>query len=369
VRQVPLSPTAFAGALQEVGSLPLRVEYDRIFLYRCLAAGRSAGPQRYAATDFLTPDERRSIARRLEAFLAAFRVREADRAFEPWARGVEERLDIRLRREPRSAIPITDQYASAGRSLAGYLLETKQREPDDVPGLLADTRTLGALEPPRRGELLASIAVDPPFFFEHPDIDPNGPASDLFLDDLVRLAVRVPPHLGELDLPLANAALYLRRDPDAVRRKVDDMSRARFLDLCDTAPPLGTRLTPAAVRAALDLVAPGERIRFIYGRLKLERAGAVEADRGVYWLLGVADRMVVFALRDDRPALVWSNEVAAETERVDSWLGPACRLRGGAWHEESDDARPAWIIPGLPFHRFHDFFAPILAAHTSRPSP
>ena len=49
VSQFPLSRDSLAHALREVGALQLRSEYDRIFLYRCLANRKSAGPERYSA--------------------------------------------------------------------------------------------------------------------------------------------------------------------------------------------------------------------------------------------------------------------------------------------------------------------------------
>src|SRR5262245_3821773 len=45
VSQFPLSRDSLSHALREVGSLQLRSEYDRTFLYRCLAARKSAGPR------------------------------------------------------------------------------------------------------------------------------------------------------------------------------------------------------------------------------------------------------------------------------------------------------------------------------------
>src|SRR4051812_11784860 len=47
VSEFPLSRDSLSHALREIGALELRSEYDRVFLYRCLANRKSAEPERY----------------------------------------------------------------------------------------------------------------------------------------------------------------------------------------------------------------------------------------------------------------------------------------------------------------------------------
>jgi len=68
VHLFPLSRETLQEALCEIGNLPLRNSYDRIFLYRCLALGRSPQPQAFVKAALLTIDQRREIAERLERF-------------------------------------------------------------------------------------------------------------------------------------------------------------------------------------------------------------------------------------------------------------------------------------------------------------
>src|SRR5262245_1659164 len=96
VSEFSLSRDSLAHALREIGALELRSEYDRIFLYRCLANRKSASPQRYAAATVLIMDERRAVATRLERFLEAFvHGKSADR-ISRWKAAAEERLGIKL---------------------------------------------------------------------------------------------------------------------------------------------------------------------------------------------------------------------------------------------------------------------------------
>ncbi len=374
VRQVPLSPNSFACALQEVGGLQLRNEYDRIFLYRCLAAAHSAEPERYQALDVLLAAEREAVARRLESFHEAFRLRGAEQKFAEWSRGVEQRLGIQVRFQREAAASTHEQLVLALRSLASYLLEIKQREPQELAELLAGCRVPSQLAAERREQVLAELRENPPFFFEHPDIDSQGSVAPAFLEDLVRLAVRVPPHIAELDLVLANVAAYLRHDPDAIRKQVDAACLARFTEHCAAPRVIKTRMSPTAVRAALDLIGPGEQVKFVFGRVQLERqAGQIEAPRdAALWLMGVGDRIVLFAIRDERPQLLWEwastaapgdppRETSLQASRVDGWLAAACRLRGGQWRDEAEQAT-AIVIPAIPLKRYDDYFRPLLTA-------
>ena len=70
----PISRESLREGLRQISTLQLRNEYDRIYLYRCLADHRSAG-FRCADPAVLTRAEREYIATRLEAFLRGFHPR------------------------------------------------------------------------------------------------------------------------------------------------------------------------------------------------------------------------------------------------------------------------------------------------------
>jgi Sec-independent protein translocase protein TatA len=363
LKSVPLAPESFSCALQEIGTLELRSEYDRVFLYRCLAAAQSADPARYHATQVLSSRDRQALAHRLETFSSAFRLRGGDKPLADWARGVEERLDVKLRVAASPLGSVAQQRQSALRSLAGYLLEVKLREPQELATLLASVRVAAPVSAAAGQQWLAQLAEDPPYFFSPPDVDPDGETATQYLEDLIQLAVHIPPHLAQLDIVLANAAAYLRRDPDQVRQRVDDACRILLEQRCSPDRRLPPRLAPEVVRAVLDLLADGEQMSCLFSRIRLEQNAGQRADwaerLGQLWLVGVADRLVLFAVTGEQPRLLWVGRHPVPVERVDSWTGIACRLTGGEWADEAWNGT-SLVVSGPPWKRFTDYFRDLL---------
>ena len=255
MRQVPLSPQSFSSALREIGALQLRSEYDRIFLYRCVAAGQSAQAERYSASSVLTGNDRHVIAQRLETFLNAFRLRGHDPALGKWSEAVESRLDVKLHTRGHKPQTQEEQRRAALFSLAGFLLEIKQREATELVELLQPSAVLTTAEESLRKQLLDQLAEQTPFFFEHPDIDAKSALADSYLKDLARLAVHVTPRMLDLDVVLANAAAFLRRPTTEMQRLLDEQSRTviqqRFSGSVNRLP----KLTPGVSRSFVDSAA------------------------------------------------------------------------------------------------------------------
>jgi hypothetical protein len=368
MRRAPLAPKSFTCALQEIGALELRNEYDRVFLYRSLAAGQTADPGRYCATEALTQAQRQSIAHRLETFVSTFRLRGSDSSLAEWAREVEGRLDVKLRVGSPLAISATEQRRSALRSLAGYVLEVKQREPQELPDVLAATRVAGPVPYAELQAWIEGLVANPPFFFEPPELDPDGAITEAYMADLIDLAVKTPPHIAELDVVLANAAAFLRRDPDDVSRQVDDACRDLLLRRCQSTRVLPPRLPASVVRAVLDLLAEGEQVALLYGRVRIEKAGENETlRRGDLWLLGVADRLVLFLLERDAPRLMWIGRRPLQLERIEGWLSNECRIQGGEWHDERWSGATI-LVPGAGWKKFEHYFQPLLAFPALQPT-
>ena len=81
-------------ALKELGSIPLRSSYDRIFLYRCVAQHVSPKPDRFAQADLLTTETRETIARRLEQFCQDHVEGAKPKDLAAWRKGLDKRLAI-----------------------------------------------------------------------------------------------------------------------------------------------------------------------------------------------------------------------------------------------------------------------------------
>jgi hypothetical protein len=359
--QFPLSRDSLAHALREVGTLELRSEYDRIFLYRSLASHKSVRPGQYNAAEFLKADERHAIASRLEKFLAAFVHGKAADRVEKWKQAAEERLSVKMTvGMGPTAASVHDQVADGVRSLASFLIATKQLEPGDLRQQLGQSRLVGELAEADRDKLLSSLAENPPFFFEHPDLDPDGDLVSVYLDDLAMLHARVTPRDVATETALADVAAYLRREPKSMQALLDKQYAAALDQrLAGDAP--ARRIAGSVARAALDLLEPGEPARFLYGGVTLDwPEGTKPPDYPAgLWLLGAGSRLVLFAA-GEQPKVVWQADAAVHAEPCRNLLLSSCRLTGGQWL--TGDVKPLALRIATPLvSSYATHFRPLLA--------
>ena len=94
VSVVEFSNKTVRASLKELGSLPLKSTYDRIFLYRCVAQHVSPKPERFAQPDLMTDDVRAEILLRLKKFFSNEVEEATAKQIETWQKGVEKRLVI-----------------------------------------------------------------------------------------------------------------------------------------------------------------------------------------------------------------------------------------------------------------------------------
>lgn len=364
VSQFPLSRDSLAHALREVGTLELRSEYDRTFLYRCLAGRKSAEPAQYHAALVLSMEERRALGTRLERFLEAFIHGKSGDKVSRWKSGAEERLGLKLSVSLKNSVAsVRDQLVDAVRSLASFVVSIKQLEPPEAVLQLHDSLVLAELAPDDRQRVLAELAANAPFFFEHPDLDPDSDLVQKYLEDLAALNARLAPREAQLEDTLDDVAAYLRVAPKKMQALVEK-HYAAILDqrLPSNAP--GRKSPPAVIRAALDLLTGNEPARFLYGPARLDwPAGnrVILRPEGGLWLLGVGQRLVLFAA-GETPRVVWRGQagvVHAETTR--HMLTAGCRLTGGEWLLDADE-RPLAIRLRAPLvGSLQAHFAPLLA--------
>ena len=359
---LPLSREGLAAALQELGVMQLRSEYDRVYLYRCLAEHRSAQPERYRAAVVLTVEERQAIAARLERFLKSSVEERPPKALERWQRGAELRLDVKLS-IGMTAAQLTDeeQVAEALHSLASFLLEVKEQEADKLPEILAATALARRLSEERRVQLWQQLQENPPFFFQPPDLDPAGKLPGVYLEDLVALAIRTPPHHAAVEDVLAEVAGYLRQDGKALCKRVQQ-EYVHFL--ADRLPPdaPGKSLPAEVARAVLDLLGADEQPRFVYAGVTFPQAQESEArscPKGKTWLLGVRDRLVAFTVAEG-PKLVWEGDATVRVQCVPGYVIKDCALTGGRWLVAEPSALPTVRIAGLALTKYEKYFAPLV---------
>lgn len=92
--QFELTRDVLHDALKEIGRIPLKSSYDRIFLYRCIAQHVSPKPGRFAQADLLSLEIREQIRERLEKFHAAHLHGASLRATAKWRKGLLARLAL-----------------------------------------------------------------------------------------------------------------------------------------------------------------------------------------------------------------------------------------------------------------------------------
>jgi hypothetical protein len=365
--QFPLSRDSLSHALREIGALDLRSEYDRIFLYRCLASHKSARPQQYRSAAFLSMSERQAIAGRLEKSLEAFvHGKSADRV-QVWKRGVEERLGVKLTvaLSPTS-LSVRAQLEDGIRSLTSFLVAAKQLEPGDLRQHLESTQLLAELPADARQPLLAELQENPPFFFEQPDLDPDGDLVGKYLSDLAVLHARTSPRDELTEETLLDVAVYLRRERKQMRGLLDKHYSSLLAERLAADAPVRKFDGPVA-RAALDLLEPSEAARFLYGNVSLDDASTESSNgqTGGIWLLGAGQRLVAFAVAP-QPRVVWRGTPAVQAEQGRNLLVSHCRLSGGT---SVPDGRSTELrIPTALISTYATYFRSLLAM-LAEPAP
>jgi hypothetical protein len=362
VQAFPSTESSLRQSLSLVGALQLRNEYDRIFFMRCIVEGKKSGLRRAHAAD-LSPQQRRGIAQRLESFLKSSVPDPEPKTLARWRDGVEQRLDVVLAPDGATpALPEGGQRRDALRSLAGYLLEIKQVEPESLRSLLESTAIASALSEAENSELWPSLQADPPFFFQTPQLTPGGPVVAPFVADLCDLAVRVAPRYPLADEVVVASAVRLREDALAVQKMLDKRYVGELARLLPEDAPR-QRFPAAVARAVLDLVQDEQSLLFVYGDVQVadgEGEHITGARREDTWLVAVADRLVVFTMGDS-PELIWEGDRHVHCDYIKGRLRSEYRLTGGRWLGAERDFTPTLFIQGPVLASSRRYFAPLEA--------
>lgn len=371
VSSFPLSREGLSAALKEIGALQFRSEYDRVFLYRCLAAHKSAQPERYNAMDCLLSDERHAVATRLEKFLDMYlHGRSADRVA-AWKQGVEGRLQVKLAVGLKPAlVSVRDQVSDAIRSLASFLVGEKELEPENLPSLLRSTRSFEQLAEADREPLLNSLVASPPYFFEHPDLDPDSDLVGIYLDDLTALDARVPPHDPQREEAIFAVAAYLRKDAKLVDTLISKHRQAYFADRLHPEASL-RRAPPRVMRAVLDLLTGDPSRFFLFHPVALDWSegqtplGLKAAD---LWLIGTGDRLMLFSAAA-QPQVIWRGDQRVQLEAVQKFMGSSARLIGGEWLLNDVPAPTAIRLPIPLMSTYNSYLRPLVGMLRPKPTP
>jgi hypothetical protein len=355
IASFPLSRDSLQHALKEIGALTLRSEYDRMFLTRCLAIGKSAKPEQFHSAQLLTTTERRAIAQRLEKFLVAYIHGKSPKRVQAWQSGVESRLELKLSVEGVKTSTSRDgQLYEACCSLLGFLTAIKQFEAIEALRLIPHSRVWQELSSEARTRFSQEMLSQAPYYFAEPDLDPTGDVVAPFLDDLATFAARHPPRGDDMLELLRDCSLYLRQtERSAVERwskQIETVLRER-----SAASTMIKGLTLSVMQAVLDLLG-SEQLIFLYQNVSIKEA----PNMANLWLLGTTERIVLFAVENKEPRAYWT---ADETLTLETQRGIVTRdvlLRGGKWLLS---AEKTWTIrvPGPLLTGSELYFQPLFA--------
>ena len=98
----PANSEALATAMKIISGLPMQSEYDRIFIYQCLAQGKSVSPEKFS-NDFCTEDDKQELINNLTSFVENTINKNSNEKEYSWSKKVfswrkkaEQRLGVKI---------------------------------------------------------------------------------------------------------------------------------------------------------------------------------------------------------------------------------------------------------------------------------
>ena len=358
ISSFPVSRESLSEALKVITQLPLRNEYDRIYLYRCVADNRSSG---FGLSDpaVVSRKEREEIARNLEAFFHQYIHGATDDRRRRWQAGVESRLDLKLQFEAMPVSADTNSALESIESLHAFLVTIANVSPGTATSFVESSALMGYVPIDERSPLIKRLeeqAADAQF--EPPGLDPSSPLTEIFLNamsDALATLSDTEDHIEALMLEIAG---YFRRS----RAEATEMLHRSYL------AALESRCTAASSVSQLH----GMTARTILRHLNpLELLAAVYSDITVIGMTKPAVDPVLIAIHHaDQESLnrillletgneqaLWESDQATIAVRQKRIFLDECELKSTAAHN-SVSIRIGGSIRG---GGYRSYFGPILS--------
>ena len=380
VHQFPISQEILQAALNETGNLHLRSEYDRLFLYRCLASHQSIHPEKFPdAFQSLSEKERHNIAKGLEKFYDRFIYGRTSKRIKTWKTGVESRLGCKLHleltsRSPELKAPLLESIIF---SLASFLLEIKDREIAEIPDLLSQSRLLTYLEAPLRLQILEEIAANPPMIYSYPDCEPASELLSLYLEDLLILNVKVAPYDKRGDDIFWGVIQYFRLDAKTYQKMMNKQYIA-FLEKNLRPDSAERKVKFPVARAVLAALQLNQAPFFLHKGIALQpkwqetNLQSLLKKRDL-WLLGTPLRLLLLAIfpnsqcDEEQMLQLWQGDLQSDSSvwirKVKNRVIHDCWIQGGQWNREivpRSQTPEAIVLSGSLLERYEKYFAPLL---------
>jgi len=370
IHSFPMSGESLRNGLRRITAIPLQSEYDRIYLYRCLADHRSVGLQ-LADPAMLTRDEREVIAKHLESFFTSHIHGATDASLKKWRDGFERRFDLRLTlegiRREKSASEQTELHAAIN-ALAGFL--------ESVAGMSV-TQTIHALEGLKTSSRIAShdrstmiaaacrAAAGVPF--EPPTLDPSSEITKDYLQDMATCCTVSEQPDESAEVLACEVSRYFRRSAQDMQNLIEAAWRSRA-KIHSSSSLVGEALGDGVARAFFTHRRNHEQLAFCYGDLSRIDAETPKPLKNA-WLLGLqqpdsSNRRAIVVECGHEPQILWESEFPLKIARAPGLIVDDARIAGGNWHKMTvPTGEPAALeVSGrLRGGRFSSYFKDLLA--------
>ncbi|MEJ7596010.1 MAG: hypothetical protein WKF77_31250 [Planctomycetaceae bacterium] len=365
----PMSGESLRNGLRQITALPLRSEYDRIYLYRCVADHRSVGLQ-LADPAMLTREEREAIARHLETFFTTHIHGATEANLKKWREGFEQRFDLRLtlkgirttksdseQNEQQTYRQITGRIPAVRCRTFGHLCDPGAQRP-------ACVGSPTGIERPAMIAAACRAAAGAPF--EPPALDPGAEILHDFLQDLATcctVSERPNEHMEQL---AGEVSRYFRRPAQEMQKALEDAWRFRAKQYSSN-PPVCDHLHDGVARAFLEMRQDDEGLVFCYGDLS-RMVGESEEPLPNSWLLGLertdhSHRRAIVMESGREPRILWDSACPLKTTRTRGMFLDDAAISGGQWFQAkiANGPKGDLVVSGsLRGGRFRSYFKDLL---------
>jgi hypothetical protein len=340
VHQFPPSRESLEAGLKEIGNLPLHSEYDRVYLFRCMANRFSAKPRNVRTREVMGMANGIQVAKQLEYFYELYYLREDPDRAQKWCRGLENRLGVKLQLAGTTTnVERPDELLAGFYSLASYLLGHKMLELDMAEKHLSASRIAAGMEGAALTKSLLQVRQAPPMVFDYPESLLTKEISDWFLQDLIDLQLEVFPRDADNTI-IEEAASYFREKPGPWTDRIDERCRDLLLGQLDPEAPRPS-LDCRASQALLASLGPDERLQLLYPVSGVEGSITFKRTFKSLFLIGSNRRpLALIGTEETNNArmeigILWRPDgIPLQLDHSKTFLTQAYRLRGGTWNTE-----------------------------------
>lgn len=358
ISSFPVSRESLSEALKAITQLPLRNEYDRIYLYRCLAENRSSG---FGVSDpaIVSRKEREEIASNLEVFFHQHIHGVTDERRLRWQEGVESRLDLKLRFETTALPTGASAAVESIQSLHAFLVSIANVSPGAATSVIESSALMGFVPINERSPLIRRLedeAADAQF--EPPGLEPSSPLTEAFLNAMSDALATLPDtedHIEELMIEIAG---YFRRS----RAEATEMLHRSYLSALEkrcTAASTISQLHGMTARTILRHLKPHELLAAAYSDVTVTGTATSAIDPVLIAIHHAQQESLnrLLLLEPGNEQALWESDPATIAVRQKRIFVDECELKCSA-KQNTVSVRIGGSIRG---GGYRSYFGPVLA--------